>query len=75
MNIIELTGFAASGTRRGLIARLKMASSLWRQRQHLARLDDRALSDLGLTRQDVARELSQPFWMQAGWGEINQPRR
>ncbi len=32
------------------------------QRRHLAQLDDTALQDIGLTRQDVQRETAKPFW-------------
>ncbi len=34
-----------------------------RQRQALRELDDRMLRDIGLTRSDVYREISKPFWM------------
>ncbi|HEY0834526.1 MAG TPA: DUF1127 domain-containing protein [Azospirillum sp.] len=33
-----------------------------RQRRALAALDDRLLRDLGLTREDAARECRKPFW-------------
>ena len=33
------------------------------QRHALASLDDRALRDIGLSRADVVRETSKPFWM------------
>jgi uncharacterized protein YjiS (DUF1127 family) len=33
-----------------------------RQRDVLARLDDRALRDVGITRAEVARECEKPFW-------------
>lgn len=33
-----------------------------RQRRELAQLDDRMLRDIGLTRSDVYRETSKPFW-------------
>jgi uncharacterized protein YjiS (DUF1127 family) len=33
-----------------------------RQRRALARLDDRALRDIGLTRADVEAETAKPFW-------------
>ena len=40
--------------------------SLWqdraRQRAHLASLDDRILRDIGISRVEVAREASKPFW-------------
>lgn len=32
------------------------------QRSHLSRLDDRMLRDVGLTRDQIAREASKPFW-------------
>ena len=34
----------------------------YRQRRSLAALDDRMLKDIGLTRCDVAAEVSRPFW-------------
>ena len=33
-----------------------------RQRRTLMRLDDRLLHDIGLSRSDVDREASKPFW-------------
>ncbi|MDA7945972.1 MAG: DUF1127 domain-containing protein [Hyphomicrobiaceae bacterium] len=33
-----------------------------RQRRALSRLDDRMLQDIGLTREQVAREIGRPFW-------------
>ncbi len=32
------------------------------QRRHLASLDDRLLSDMGISRADAARESAVPFW-------------
>ncbi len=32
------------------------------QRRHLAALDDRLLSDMGISRADAAREAAIPFW-------------
>ena len=33
-----------------------------RERAELARLDDRMLRDIGITRGDVWREINKPFW-------------
>lgn len=33
-----------------------------RQRRALSNLDDRLLSDIGLSREDVDRECGKPFW-------------
>lgn len=54
-------------------APMRIAAGLWRwiasfrtrarQREALARLDDRLLADVGLTRREAGRETSKPFWM------------
>ena len=40
--------------------------ALWRYRRHaradLARLDDRMLADIGLTRAEADMEVAKPFW-------------
>jgi uncharacterized protein YjiS (DUF1127 family) len=40
--------------------------ALWRHRvrmrRHLARMDDRLLRDIGLSRADAKREINKPFW-------------
>ena len=36
--------------------------SLARNRSHLETLDDHLLRDVGLTRNDIRRELEKPFW-------------
>ena len=33
-----------------------------RERRHLEMLDDHMLKDIGVTRADVEREVSKPFW-------------
>lgn len=42
--------------------RLTALLDLWRSRQALAKLDDAALADVGLTRQEAAKEASKPIW-------------
>lgn len=41
---------------------LAMVASTYRQRRALARLDDNALFDLGISRQDAAAEAKRPLW-------------
>jgi len=36
--------------------------ALWRERRALARLDARALEDIGLTREAALREARRPIW-------------
>ena len=45
----------------GIVTLLRW-QELARQRRALARLDDRMLKDVGLSRADVARELGRRFW-------------
>lgn len=42
--------------------RLLQWQETWRQRKHLAALDDASLTDIGLSRADVAAELRKPVW-------------
>ena len=48
------------------VIRLRARLSEWRQvsrsRAELAKLDERMLRDIGLTRVDVWREINKPFW-------------
>jgi uncharacterized protein YjiS (DUF1127 family) len=37
-------------------------SARYRQRQALAQLDDRALKDIGITREQAKAEAAKPFW-------------
>jgi uncharacterized protein YjiS (DUF1127 family) len=50
----------------GIAAACFDALLLWqeraRQRHHLRELDDRMLRDLGLSRADIEREATKPFW-------------
>lgn len=43
-------------------ARLLDALEMYRQRRALARLDDHALQDIGITRQEAMAEARRPFW-------------
>lgn len=35
----------------------------WRQRRHLEAMEHRAMQDLALSRADIYRETSKPFWV------------
>ncbi len=69
MSVIEqkrempVTGSPYRKTRLAFFWRqLELWSERRRQRLALRRLDDRALSDLGLSRADVEAEAGKPFW-------------
>ncbi len=47
---------------RSVINRIKRLYSLWRQRRALGQLDDAALDDIGLSRQQAAAEARRPVW-------------
>ncbi len=46
--------------------RISQTLNMWydrtRQRRHLAQLDDRLLSDIGVDRATAMQEVSKPFW-------------
>lgn len=50
----------------GFLAAIASAYSTWHersiQRRALARLDDRMLRDIGISRSDVEQEVEKPFW-------------
>jgi len=52
--------------RRNALSRVRALFRLWRRRMHqrteLARLDERELHDIGVTRADVHREADKWFW-------------
>ena len=58
--------FAALPSIPTLLKRIWRTLSLWQERARmraaLARLDDRTLRDIGLSRFDVWHECSKPFW-------------
>jgi uncharacterized protein YjiS (DUF1127 family) len=45
-----------------ILSRISRAFECARQRRALSGLSDEMLRDLGLTRDDVARESAKPFW-------------
>jgi uncharacterized protein YjiS (DUF1127 family) len=51
---------------RGFLSGVRAVLREWRQRKNarleLARLDQRILRDIGLTRGDVEYEINKPFW-------------
>jgi uncharacterized protein YjiS (DUF1127 family) len=51
---------------RRLVALVADWNARTRQLRSLARLDDRLLADVGLTRERQSRECSQPFWLSSG---------
>ena len=52
----------ARGTLADLLALVQFGLVARRQRQHLASLDDRALADIGLTRDEATTEAARPLW-------------
>jgi uncharacterized protein YjiS (DUF1127 family) len=53
---------AEAGALRRLLSLVLLWSERARQRDRLARLPDRALADIGLSRCDAYRETRKPFW-------------
>ncbi len=47
----------------GMLTILATWQQRWNQRRILESLDDRAMHDLALSRADIHRESSKPFWM------------
>ena len=45
-----------------LVSTIEIWLIRWRGRQELSSLDDEQLKDVGITREDVFREASKPFW-------------
>ncbi len=52
----------AAGSTSRLMTLLLAAFAAYRQRQVLARLDDRTLADIGLTRAEASAEAARPAW-------------
>ncbi|SDW50732.1 DUF1127 domain-containing protein [Celeribacter indicus] len=58
----SLTSARGAARRPSLLARLRMARALRRQRRALASLSDERLADIGLTRDEALREAARPLW-------------
>lgn len=60
----------SAGSAPRLLKTVQSALAAHRQRQFLARLDDRTLADIGLTRNEAVTEASRPMWdIPASWGQ------
>ena len=59
---IDLTGQPRETTAHGILAGLRRWRQRARERRMLAKLDDRLLADIGITRVEQARECMKPFW-------------
>ncbi len=53
---------ARAKARRSLKDRIALVFALMRQRRALSKLDDAALSDIGISREAADREARRPFW-------------
>ena len=63
------------GSWTGFVARLATWLRHRAERFSLARLDDRTLGDVGLTRGDVERELARLFWQPVVYAALDATRR
>ncbi|SDM23493.1 Uncharacterized conserved protein YjiS, DUF1127 family [Modicisalibacter muralis] len=55
------------GWARRVWTRIQRWQQLHHERRQLWRLSDAMLKDIGLSRADVSREASRPFWDDVGW--------
>lgn len=58
---VQFSGFLYQATR-GLFDRVYAWQERAHQRAQLAALDDRLLTDAGITHTEVAEEVAKPFW-------------
>lgn len=66
-SVPAITRSAARAAEASLFDRLWLALAVWQERRALARLDGRALHDLGLSRADVEHEVMRsPFDLPKG---------
>ncbi|GAA5065975.1 DUF1127 domain-containing protein [Roseibacterium beibuensis] len=62
MATLATNRFAPSRRQSNPIALLSHTYATWRQRRHLAMLDDYARRDIGLTEGEALREALRPMW-------------
>ena len=62
MSLAELLALRPASGRLSVAGRIGLALAVWRQRRALAELPAERLEDLGLTEDDVRREVSRPMW-------------
>ena len=68
MATLTITARPASRPVPGLVRRVAAAAALYHQRRALARLDARALRDIGVTTGAARAEAARPVWdMPANW--------
>ena len=58
----QVTNYQPSSIVRGLVAQLRLWRRRARERSQLARLSERDLHDIGMSRGTVYAELQKPFW-------------
>ena len=61
-NIAQAPRFAFAGSRTSVLGMIRTVLAVRHQRATLAKLDDSALLDLGLSRKDVQAEIRRPLW-------------
>ncbi|MCH2095010.1 MAG: DUF1127 domain-containing protein [Rhodobacteraceae bacterium] len=59
---VSLSGYATHSSRKGFLETLLKFDALRRQRNALSRLDETALKDVGLTREQALTEAGRPVW-------------
>lgn len=60
--LTDIRPFVAAGPETGILRIIGAGLSVWGQRRALARLDDRALADIGLSRGQAEAEAARPLW-------------
>ena len=60
--LTDIRPFVAADPETGIMRVLAAGLAVWSQRRALARLDDRALADIGLSRSQAEAEAARPLW-------------